>query len=183
MQKKTWLHLVLGSLMINSILLAEIEQVSIAWNAFKCQSTCVSQIEQNLRTIKAAQDLKVSASGFATMKWDSNFPFSYEPFRYASAGVGIHITDMRVKVKGTIIQQGRDLYLVSDKDKTQFLLLGPLLSEPGRYAPSNVDTHPLTPGMRNKLLDAMHTNSVLNISGPLLLPSHYHLALIAEQIK
>lgn len=183
MKTNSLLFLLLGSLMLKAFLLAEVEEVSIAWNGFKCQGMCPSQIEQNLRSIKAVQNLSVNASGFASMKWDSNYPFSYEPFRYASAAVGIHITDMRVRVKGNVVQEGRDLYLISDRDNSRFFLRGPLQTEVGRYAPSNLDTHPLTPGMQDRLLDAMDRDLKVLISGPLLLPSHYNLALIAEQIK
>lgn len=164
-------------------LIAEVEEVTITWNGFKCQSVCVGEIKQNFAKIKEVENLKVDPSGFATMRWNSQSTFSYEPFRYAAGAVGIYIRMMKVRVKGKISQQGENLYLVSDKDQARFFLIGPLKIEQGRYSPSNIDTHPLTASMREQFIEAAKRNQTLVIEGPLLLPSYYPLALIVEKMS
>jgi hypothetical protein len=185
MEGKKWINLLLAFLAIGSALEAEVEEVAVTWNAVKCLNACVSLIEQNFNGIHEVSDLKIdSAAGRAVMKWRPNYPFSYEPFRYASAAVGIHITSMRLRVKGTVSHDSNDVYLTSSGDDSRFLLLGPIQTEPGRYTPKyNPATHPLPPEMRDKLLDAEKKGLPVVISGPLLLPSHYTRTLITEQIK
>jgi hypothetical protein len=183
--QKTWISLLLVFLTCAHELKGEIEEVIVTWNAFKCQSTCAAQIQQNFSVIQAVKNLTVNAAiGTATMGWDPKYPFSYEPFRYAAAAVGIRITTMRVRIRGTISNDSNNIYLVSNGDRTSFLLIGPIFTEPGRYTPKyNLTTHPLSAETRARLLEAEREGVNVVISGPLFLPSHYALTLISEQIK
>lgn len=184
MKKKQWISLLLTFLAIGHVLEAEIEKIEMTWNSFKCQNSCVAQIEQNLRAIPQVKNLKVDAAeGAAFMSWAIDYPFSYEPFRYASAAVGIHISTLRVRVRGMVKHDSNHFYLVSAGDNTTFTLVGPLQTEPGRYSPLNLSLHPLTPDIQGQLLEAEKTGSIIMISGPLYLPSHYNLILVTEQIK
>lgn len=180
--RNIWLSLLLIFLTSRDVT-AEIEEVTVTWNAFTCQGPCLALINQNFKGINGVKNLQVDPSGTAVMKWDSAYPFTYEAFRYASKAVGIHIRTMRVKVKGKVLQEGKDLFLVSSKDNTRFFLIGPVKAEPGRYAPTNIALHPLTPGMIDTLMDAEKRNSTISIEGPLFLPGYHKLALIAERIK
>lgn len=162
---------------------AEVEEVTVTWNGFKCQSSCVSQMEQNLKSIPNATNVQVNPQGSAIMKWAPNQPFSYEPFRYAAGAIGNRFSSMRIKVKGTITFDGTNFFLISSGDNTQFLLVGPLLTQPGRYAPNNLQTHPITPATQDQLTRLTQSQRKVMISGPLLLPSYYQLALVTENIK
>lgn len=164
---------------------AEIQELTISWNAFKCQSTCIQQIQKHFSTIKGIKNLNVNgSSGVADIEWDPNEPLSYEPFRYAAAAVGININTMRVRVKGRINHSGNNIFIISDKDGSRFHLIGPIYTESGRYTPKyNIDTHPLPQETIEQLLDIEREGHVIVISGPLFLPSHYPLTLVTEQIK
>src|SRR5262245_37856632 len=119
MRRRRWLNLLLLYLTCTQELRAEIEELIVTWNAFKCQSTCVQQIEQQFKGIKGVKDLKINASsGAAVITWDPLAPLSYEPFRYASAAVGIRISTMRVRVKGKIAHDSNNIYIISDRDGT-----------------------------------------------------------------
>lgn len=185
MQKKKWISLLLAFTAWTVPLKGEIEEIIINWNAFKCQESCVAQIEQNFSAIKEVSNFKIHPDiGSATMKWSTTQQFSYEPFRYAAAAVGIRISTMRVRVKGTVAQDSQNMYIVSSGDGTRFQLIGPLQTEPGRYIPNySLTTHPLTPHLREKLIKAERNKLTVVISGPLFLPSKYPQVLIAEQIK
>lgn len=162
-------------------LVAEIEKISLSWNDFYCVGTCPNDMRKNLLDINEIKDLEMSP-GYATMKWNASTHFSYEPFRYASAAVGIHISMMRVKVIGHIQQKGVEFFLISDGDQTPFFLIGPLKIEQGGYSPSNIQTHPLTQNLIAKLTDAEKRNLKVVIEGPLLVPSFYTRALIVEYL-
>jgi hypothetical protein len=185
MQKRRWLSLLLLCLTCNQGLHAEIEEIVVTWNAFKCQATCAQQIEQQLTGIKGVKNLKVNASsGAAVMQWDPRFPLSYEPFRYASAGVGIKIISMRVRVKGKISHDSGHVYIISEKDGTRFHLIGPIRPEQGRYVPKySLETHPLPDDTKEQLLALEKAGKTVAISGPLFLPSFYPLTIVTEQIK
>jgi len=163
---------------------AEIEQIRVSWNAFKCQTTCVQQIQQSLNAIKGVKSLKIDGpSGIANIEWDPTTPLNYEPFRYAAAAVGINI-DMRVSVKGIISHENENIFIISDKDQTRFLLIGPILVESGRYIPKyNLATHPLPTDIKEQLLDIERKRVSVVISGPLFLPAQYPLTLVTEHIK
>ena len=185
MQKKRWIGFLFIFLAYLNPLRAEVETIIVNWDAFKCQDLCTSLIARQFSAIKEVSNLQINApSGTAVMGWDPNYPFSYEPFRYASAGVGIHITSMRLRVRGTISHDIENIYLVSNGDDARFLLIGPLHPEPGRYVPNySLATHPLPPEMRERLLEAERKRLTVVISGPLFQPSHYPRTLIVEQMS
>jgi copper chaperone CopZ len=185
MQRIGWLSILLLCFTCIQEIKAEIEEIVVTWNAFKCQPTCVEQIQQELSGIKGVKNLKINASaGAATMEWNSTYPLSYEPFRYASAAVGIKIISMRVRVKGKISHDSGHVYLISDRDGSRFHLIGPISTEPGRYIPKyNLDTHPLLEETKEQLLVVEKSGRSVVISGPLFLPSFYPLTLVTEQIN
>ena len=184
MKKIGWLGLFALLVCVNS-LQAEVEQIEIRWNAFKCLDTCVPLIQRNLLAIKHVTNLQINArSGTAVMGWNPNYPFTYEPFRLASSAAGIHIDDVRIRVRGTIAHDGDNFYLVSDGDDARFLLIGPLRPESGRYIPNySLATRPLSGTVKEQLLEAEKNQFTVVISGPLYLPRRYPRTLITEQIK
>lgn len=178
-----YFHLML-LLAMSAHLNAEVEMIQIKWNAFKCLNMCTPLIQENLNAIRSVSNVQINApSGVAVMGWDPNYPFSYEPFRYAAGAVGIKIDEMRIRVRGTITHDANNFYLISTGDGARFLLIGPIHTEPGRYIPRySLETHPLAPQVKEDLLDAERKNFTVLISGPLYLPSHWPRVLIAEQI-
>lgn len=188
MKTKAWMSSLFASLAFgnfNLFLNGEVQQINVTWNAFKCQSSCVSQIKSNLEGIAGVEKLEInSQAGSGVIIWKPNVPLSYEPFRYAAAAVGITIDSMRVRVKGTILRNGNNFFLISDGDGTTLQLIGPVASQPGRYIPLyNLASHPLSDAAIEALTRAEQNRSSVLISGPLFLPSYYPLTLIAEQIK
>lgn len=176
---------VLLLLAISAHLNAEVEMIQIKWNAFKCLNICTSLIQDNLNAIRSVSNVQIDPrTGVAVMDWDPKSPFSYEPFRYAAGAVGIKIDDMRIRIRGTIVRDGSNLFLVSAGDGARFLLIGPIKTQPGRYVPRySLESHPLAPGVQEELLNAERNNFTVVIAGPLYLPSHWPRVLITEQIK
>ncbi len=185
MKNRKWISMLLTLLAFGHSAQAEVEQVIVTWNAFICQNMCTPFLERHLGAIREVTNLQINAaSGAAVMSWDPNYPFSYEPFRYASSAAGIRIDSIRLRVRGTISHDNSNLYLVSNGDDARFLLIGPLHPEPGRYIPKySLATHPLPPETQNQLLEAERKGFTVVISGPLFLPHFYPRTLICEQVK
>ena len=164
---------------------AEVEEVFIGWNAFKCQNNCLELIETNFSKIEDKTQLKINAAaGQAEMQWNPNKPFSYEPFRSAAAAVGITIREMRLRVKGTIEHDLDSFYLISTTDHTRFKLIAPIQTESGRYTPRyNLSNHYFSNEEKKHLLNLENQQKTVIVSGLLYLPASYTNILIAEKIK
>jgi hypothetical protein len=164
---------------------ADIVEMVMSWNALLCLDLCTDTLRQELSYINNLSDLQINPrAGTAVMRWKPNYPFSYEPFNLATRTVGIRIADFRLKVRGTIRKDQDNFYLVSLGDNTQFLLIGPIRAESGRYIiKQNIATHPLSAQMRQDLLIAAANQQIVEIEGPLFEPLRYWLVLIVEQLK
>jgi hypothetical protein len=182
---KIWLLGLSLLLFTRNNLKGEIQEILIRWNAFKCLNVCVPSIERNLNGIRGVIKPQIdSTSGTAVMGWEPKAPFSYEPFKLASAAVGIRFSEIRIRVRGTIFHDAENFYLISTGDDSRFKLVGPINAPPGQYTPSyNLANNILTPRLKDQLLNAEKEDQELLISGPLYLPNQYPRVLIIEQIK
>lgn len=164
---------------------SEIKQIQITWNTFKCQMSCIELIQKNFSAIKEIRNFNMSSNnGMATMNWNPYLPFSYEPFRYAAAAVGISIDSMRLVVTGTISHGGETIFLTSHPEESRFQLLPPLHTESGRQTINrNVENYIFSPELRRKLLDFEQAESIVTVSGPMYMPYYRPNILIIENIK
>lgn len=164
---------------------SEIQQIDIAWNAFKCQNSCTSQIKQQFSAIKGVQNIEINPSlGIASLSWDPSTSLSFEPFRYAAASIGFNLSRFTVKVKGSIQYQENHFYLISSGDRTRFHLIGPLKIESGRYVPEySLETHPIGFDLKNDLMSLANKKEEITVFGPLFLPTYYPLTLVVEHLE
>lgn len=164
---------------------AEIQSVVIKWNAALCLDVCIPGIERNLQSIQSVTDIRINArAGIAEMGWKPNYPFSFAPFNLATRSVGIRLSDLRLRVQGTIAHDVEGVYLVSLGDNTRFRLIGPIQPLAGRYVvQSNIASHPMPADLQQKLLDAEAQNTIVTVEGPLFEPFRYTNTIISEQVK
>lgn len=164
---------------------AEVERIMISWNTIICDGACNQRVKASLQKIKPVIDVQINDNqGVANLLWDSRYPFEYDPFRFAAGEAGIRFNDMRLKVKGKIVSNEKNIFLISDIDSAQFLLIGPTKIDPYRYVvPNNIISHPIPPRMEAQLLNARDLNQTVLVSGPLFLPRSYDRTLIIEQIQ
>lgn len=168
----------------SAFLYGDVQEIIIKWNAFTCDNYCVPRIELSLKGIRQVSNLRVNGrSGVATMGWDPNYPFTYDPFNYAMSLAGIRISDIRLKVRGRIASDANDIYLVSNGDMARFLLIGPIRVQEDRYIPKNIASHAFDLSTKMRLYEAQDNNDEVTVIGPLYLPTQYPRTLIAEQIK
>lgn len=185
--KKNLFHLSLFiSLLLKSSVFAEIETVTIKWTSMLCLQTCVIGLDHQFRLLPAVADVQIDeGAGRAILRWRPGATFSYPPIETALAMIGISYDDfIRIKVRGTVIP-GAPFTLVSSGDQTPFVLLGPV--EPSRTDQViiyNIQTHTLSPQLKEQLLQAAAENSVVTIEGPLLSPERSPpLMLIVENLQ
>lgn len=164
---------------------SEVDKVILTWDAALCLDQCTLPLEKNLRGIEGVKAIQINAkSGNAVIDWAPNTPFSFGPFNTATRFTGIRLSDIRVRVRGTVSQQGSDFYLTSVGDNTRFLLVGPLKYEPEHYLIKEATaSHPIEGNLRTQMQTAVGNNSVVTVEGPLFEPYRMYLAIIVQQFK
>lgn len=167
-----------------SPLTAEIERVTVTWNAQICLDACVREIARQLQMINGIAEIVISQpQGQADLRWKPKSPFSYDFIKRSVEGAGAGIRDIRLQVRGTLVITPAAVLLESLGDNTRFVLLSPAQQSFYKNVPQiNFDTHQLAPEMRQSLVDAATHSEVVVIKGPLLRPN-YGLYLIIEQIS
>lgn len=164
---------------------AEIIQVIAYWDALKCLDYCTPRIRANFSAIQGVGDLQLNApAGSATIEWISPYPFSYQLFYYAAAAAGINLNDLSILVKGKIVHDPANIYLISDGDQLRFTLIGPVKPTFLSHRPSsNIALHPLSQELVSKLLEIENRRETITIFGTLFAPRKYPNTLIVQQIK
>lgn len=183
MRRSLFNFLSVSFLLLFSSVCAEVENVVIKWDAALCLDVCIPLLERNLRSIKGVTDFAINPqAGTAEVTWDPNTPFSYYPFNTASRATGLRLSDIRVRVRGTVSHDTANFYLVSLGDGIQFQLVGPAQAQFGYVIQANIATHPLPAYRKEQLLDAENRRQIITIEGPLFEPNRYSLLLITEQV-
>lgn len=179
------------SLLSTTFAQGEIEKVTAIWSAWHfdlaaCKGGCAQIIHQQLMRLPGAAEVLVKeAEGRAEIRWKPGVPFSYGPLDNAMRIAGPAIDTVRLRVRGMITHDARNVFLMSIGDNTRFYLLGPLVPSTTQMVISeNVATHPLTVTLRSDLLQAQQNHQVVTIEGPLLLPEQSPpLYLIVERLQ
>lgn len=167
----------------NSTTFGEIELISIRWNPVTGREMIVPGIIKSLRAIPAVSNVKVDAvSGSASMNWNKTTPFAYEPFKFAAGAAGIRFRDMRLKIKGIILADRENFYLLSNYDQSRFRLIGPAQTDPNRYiVTNNIETHHFSDQMITQFKQAEKLRQTVVVEGPLFLPNTFPRTIIVEQ--
>ena len=169
-----------------SCLFGEIELVTLKWTPYLCSRQCVEALFTQLSQMPGVKEVTISQSAAqANLEWHPNAPFSYTTLFARVNFVGIYMTDLRVRVTGTISQVGSTVILTSMGDRTQFVLLGVIQPDPHRYVIEfNAETHLLTHEQRDQLAEIMDRRQIVTIEGPLFEPERAPpLYLTMEKIK
>ncbi len=171
---------------LSASLLGEVEYVEIKWTPGLCSESCAKNLRTQFSKTAGVASSEVSASSAqAKLHWKPNVTFSFGPINAAMSMIGLSMTELRVKVRGTIIHDAKTVTLVSLGDNTRFQLLGPTQASKTGYAIAhNINSHPLPPDTRTKLLDAQTQKQVVTVEGPLFEPERSPpLYLITEKLN
>ena len=168
---KKWLFLAfLGFYSLN----AEILSVQLIWNPANCDSRCATSFGQQFQRIPGVAGIQLNpGAGSADLAWTPGAPLQFSPINAAFSMVGPSIQDFRVSVRGNLIAQGNTFTLSSVGDNTQFLLLGALQQQPGRWTvPYNYNpvNYPLSTELFQQLSLVAQQRQVIVVSGQILAP-------------
>ena len=177
-------QLIWGTLLAFSSLSADVQQVTIRWDANICTPSCIKDLQKRLGEVRGIEKLAVTATS-ASFSWKSGAPFSFRAVDAGMRYVGVRMRDIFVTVDGTLSHDDEKVYLRSINDGTSFTLLSPLQFAPNQAAAQkNIESHTLTPELRKRLIEAEEAEMVATIQGPLFQPyASPPLNLIIAEMK
>lgn len=165
---------------------AEIQNVTITYQAALCIDQCPALLEKEFLKIPGVQQAQVlGQAGQVELRWKPNVPFSFSPINTAMRMVGPRLKMVHVTVKGRIHSNGNTIIIVSDGDGTSFNLVNRISPNPNQYFEQyNIDTRALPPALRDELLDLERNRETVVISGPLFQPERViPLQLVVEYLQ
>jgi hypothetical protein len=168
-----------------STLQAELQQVVVSWNPLICRGACPSLLTGKLQAMGGLSGMQINApAGLAQLNWSPNASLNLPAIYVAFRSIGLQLENVHVRVKGKIVKNQQNFFLVSTGDHSLFQLIGPTLLQPGQYRVNrNISTHPLPVAIQQQLSDAQAKQLSVSIEGSLFEPDRYALILIVEQIK
>lgn len=180
--KKILLILSLASMQLT----AEVQEVILIWQPGLCGPKCVEALYKQLGKIGGLDKMAIDeGQGRASLIWKTNAPFAFQPINNAVRMVGIRVNDLRLKVTGSIVQNGNQLKLISRGDNTAFNLINPLVPQQNRYStPRSIFNRQLSPETTATLLDLMKNKQIVTIEGQFFEPYRSPpINLVVENIK
>jgi hypothetical protein len=148
---------------------AEVLEVSLIWNSDLCNEKCTELLKKQFGKAKEIESFTMnSSSGTASIKWNPQFPFSYQIVKSHLQMVGVGLSQMRVRVRGKALLQGERVALLSEGDNTLFFLISPVRASPGEYTatPAGVLVD-LATDLKQKILTTAAEGKVIVVEGPL----------------
>lgn len=152
----------------------EIARVTIRWTPQLCQGNCTSDLLKYLNPISGNAETDVDLnSGQARLRWKPLSKFSFDSINNAMRMIGLRVREVRVKVRGTITHDSNTVTMTSIGDNTAFTLMSPVQPRSPNEAVVEFSTysHVLTEEIRQKLIYAQTTYQIVEIEGPMFMPT------------
>lgn len=137
-----------------SQLCAEIVSVEVSWTASSCKS-CYVALERRFNAIPAVAQTDFTQNS-AYLRWKPNYPYDDRLVRTPVAWSGLKIREIRVKTRGTILHDEKEIFLLSIGDNTLF----PLSSPTQNSMRSTLDT-----ATKERLLQAEANFELVTVEG------------------
>lgn len=154
-------------------LFSEVQQVVLIWwKPGLCGAPCVKNLYKQLGRVPGVATVHIDqAAGRAYLEWKADRTFSFQPLNAAVRYVGIRVDDIRLKVRGHIIQEAAQIKLVSSGDNTSFTLLNPVIPQQHQYVVQwNPAARKLSPSLQKQLLDIAKKGEIVTIEGQFFEP-------------
>lgn len=151
---------------------AEIDPILISWRVGECQPGCDVLLEKEVRKLYGVDSLEINTgAGQMSIRWKANQRFDYYAILSAIKKVGLHLANIRVKVRGMIRFEGNNTIIISNGDKTPFYLLGPVQPQNNQYTPTrSIYNRQLTLEQKAQLMEGEKSGAIAVIDGPLFEP-------------
>lgn len=182
-------YLLITLLCMTQVLSCEIEKVTLRWTAQLCKQSCTQGLEKQLLKVPGVESVTINMeAGMAELQWKANAPFAFIPVQRAAQWIGLYLTDVRVKLRGTIVQDGVNFSIRSLGDNTTFLLVASV-TQPNQSQIVNQYSYynrNLSNELKEKLLDAKRRSLIAELEGPLFEPRRSPpnpLQLVVDQLS
>lgn len=141
---------------------AEIQTAVVSWNPAFCREECAKLLSEAFNEVKNSSEVLVSPEqGQAVFTWTSGKRISYQMLKKPMQSVGVGLSEIFLKVRGTLRVRDDNFYLISTGDGMSFELVGtPSGQSPTRFMSSSAQPRPLPDGLKallTSLLDAKET--------------------------
>lgn len=165
-------YIPLVALFISSALSAEIQEVTLLWQPGLCGDKCIQELNRQLSKIPGVAAVRLDeGTGRAFLTWKPNSVFAFQPINAAVRYVGIRVNDIRLKVRGELVDDRGTIKLISSGDRTPFILINSAIPQQGAYTEThNPSVRNLSPELRNQFLEAIKQKSIVTIDGPFFEP-------------
>lgn len=170
---------------IRSSLSAEIIWAQACWNPVHCSVSSQKPLERRLSDIDSVSRVLMNYDdGNVKLVWKPNKIYDDRVVRTAFAWVGIAIKDVRLKVRGTISHDAKNVYLTSIGDGTKIPLVSApksaqgLLINKGSLAIPELDAD-----VRKRLIAAEDNHQVIIVEGTVFMPYRPPVRLQLEHVE
>lgn len=164
--------LLVAMISLQSLAYAEIQKILITWTVASCLPGCDTLLQRSFRQLRGVQDIQVNrGAGEAVVIWKPDVAFAFSSIDTALRMVGLEPNTIRIQVRGSIRQQGTNIMLISEGDRTPFYLLNPVTPSLTQYTETeSIFNRQIDPQTRQQLLDAASNNQLVVVEGPLFQP-------------
>lgn len=183
MTRNIFFSVVLSLICLTQSLCGEIVWVKIYWQPTQCPS-CFAVLQRRFDALEAVARADFNfALSMADLRWKPNQPYEDRLVRTPVAWAGLTLRDVRIKLRGTIVHDGQNVYIVSIGDGTSF----PLVSQPSTsskyFVQSAISSYALDPVVKEQLLAAQASFQVVSIEGTLINPYRPPVYLMVEKLE
>lgn len=161
------------SVLQNDFIHSEIQDVTITWTAQECFSSCTKGMYGQFRKIQGVSEISINqGAGEAVLHWQPNASFAYQPVQVAMQLLGLSINTIKVRVRGTLINDSQNSYtLLSIGDGTSFTLISIPSPATNQYVEQyNIQNRTLSADMIQQLQKAQQDQQIATVTGPLFMP-------------
>jgi hypothetical protein len=133
---------------------AEVIWAKLYWKPDFCPASCYPLLERRLESIDCVSRVDFNfVEGCAKLVWKPNQPYDDRRVRTPVAWVGLHISDVRLRIRGIIEHDDKEVFIVSLGDGTRMPLLSPPKPEEGRYVSKpNRAAYSIEPTLKDRLI-------------------------------
>lgn len=177
--------LLLGFCLLLADLPAEVLWVRLSWNPQHCGRSCQPALERRLKSIEAVSRVTVNfEEGTAQLQWKPNMPYEDRAVRTPIAWVGLGLRDVRIKVRGTISHDSKDVFITSLGDGTKMPVISAAKEDKSRYAVDrSLIATTLDNATRDRLIQTEKDHEIVTIDGLIYMPYRPPIRLQLENIE
>ena len=151
---------------------AEVQEITISWTPLLCKDSCIKQLDKEYHSLTGVDTVTINQqAGKAILTWKPKVPFLFTTLNSTMHRVGLSMTSVYLKVRGTLRHRGTTAFIISNQDNTRFELLSPLdPKQIGQVPDANYTVHKLQKDLMQKLIEGEKQKSIAVVEGLIFMP-------------